>query len=405
MVPNNSVIEARPSPRLSKTVRTSVEPPKRKHITELDGLRAVAVALVFLNHYAPVSAIAPLAFLRHVGWTGVDLFFVLSGFLITGILVDTRDSPRYFRDFYIRRSLRIFPLYYLTLTIALVWMAVTDGGAAYRQMVSQWGSPLWEYAYLGNIKTALSGASPAWILTPFWSLHVEEQFYLLFPFIVRLLSKRTLFKVLIALVVVAPLVRLGLWMYDPQNPQLQYALLPSRVDDLALGALIAVRMRLGAWVLPKRGLAIAGATLLAAACWWFVAGGSTFGSDMERTIGYSLFGASAAAVILWIVRFRGTWATNWLNLRPIQFLGRISYGLYALQIPVGVFFGWLTARLHWKIGQGTNGLLVAGLCVAAAAVSFYCFENPILGLKDRFAPLTFGDRSDRDEQESRAAAA
>lgn len=348
---------------------------------------------MFLNHYAPVASVPALLLFRQIGWVGVDVFFVLSGFLITGILLDAK-AERYYRNFYIRRSLRIFPLYFATITVVLAWMLIANDGEDYTSLIGTWGSPLWLYAFLGNVKTAVSGVAPPFVFVPLWSLHVEEQFYLIFPFVVRRLRRETLFKTLVVLVIAAPVIRCLLWSYDRTNPWLQYMLLPSRMDGLALGALIALRMRMGAWHVPKRALGAAGLLLLAASCAWFIAGGRIFSSPLERTLGYSLFSLAFAALVLWIVQFRGSWQTNWLNAAPLQFIGKISYGMYLLQVPTAILFAKLTRSLNLPrtVDETALGALsLYALCVVLASLSFYLFERPILRLKDTLAP-TDGQR-------------
>jgi peptidoglycan/LPS O-acetylase OafA/YrhL len=359
---------------------------RREYISEFDGLRALAVILVFLNHFAP-QTISQFDFLRRVGWVGVDLFFVLSGFLITGILLDSRCKPGYYRRFYWRRSLRIFPLYYALLTFMFIKMAVVTGGHEFSAMVSEWGSPLWLYAYLGNVKTALTNISPPSYFTPMWSLHVEEQYYLIFPFLVYRVSERNLRRTLIAVVIAAPLLRLALWRFDPTKPLLQYMLLPCRMDGLGFGALIALQYRSltqGARgvMLRRRPLALSGFVLLALACIVFQVGGGEFNTALERTIGYTLFAAAFACFVLWIVLYRGDRSTAWLNSPPLQFLGRISYGIYLLQLPAA----WLVHLMILPSSQETipHSIVVWGSCVALATVSWYLMEQPILELKERF---------------------
>jgi peptidoglycan/LPS O-acetylase OafA/YrhL len=358
---------------------------KKGHICELDGLRAVAVFLVFLNHFGPAGSLPGTLLVRQIGWIGVDVFFVLSGFLITGILLDS-TSRSYYRDFYIRRSLRIFPLYYGLLIAMLFWMNLWKGGFHYREMIATWGHPAWLFLYLGNIRTAITGISPPSAFVPMWSLHVEEQFYLIFPFIVGRLSRQALMRTLIAVVSGAPLLRLALWWMYPTAPLMQYMLLPCRMDGLALGALIALRLRMGPWLIPRAKLATAAAVLFAAACAGFVWGGRSFDSPFERTLGYSLFSAAFAGCVLWVILFRGSAATNWLNARPLQFIGKISYGIYLLQMPVGDFLSGLGHVSRSWNGTVSCFLITGVLCVALATLSWYFWERPFLRLKDFLAP-------------------
>jgi peptidoglycan/LPS O-acetylase OafA/YrhL len=361
----------------------------KKRITELDGLRALAVLLVFLNHYAPVESMPWLAPLRRVGWTGVDIFFVLSGFLITGILLDTRfHKTGYYKTFYIRRSLRIFPLYYGLLTAVLLVMSVSRNGSELREMIARWGHPAWLYTYLANVKIAVSNISPSSYFVPMWSLHVEEQFYLVFPFLVRRLPLTQLKRVLIGAVIAAPLIRLGLLWLFPARPLLQYMLLPCRMDALALGALAAIgspaRERRSPQSKALSTVVICG--LLFVAYQSFTWSGAAFNTPFERTIGYSLFDFAFAGCLLLILMFRGGPATAWLNWRILQYVGLISYGLYLFQAPAASLVDKLVRTSGYVLGPDTalRAFCIAATCTGLATISWYLWESPWLRLKTRF---------------------
>src|SRR5262245_13745 len=171
-------------------------------VPALDGLRGLAILPVMLTHFVSDGDLSPVSKVDEIvsatltlGWVGVELFFVLSGFLITGILLDSRGAPHYFRNFYIRRTLRIFPLYYGFLAL---WLGVLP--LFYKwpndvlKVVSIPVSPVWSWAYLTNIVQALHDdwrAGPPYT-THFWSLAIEEQFYLVWPTVVFLFSRRRL---------------------------------------------------------------------------------------------------------------------------------------------------------------------------------------------------------------------
>jgi peptidoglycan/LPS O-acetylase OafA/YrhL len=389
----DGLVMASDSIELPSVASVDRQRPLLGHIRELDGLRAIAVLLVFLNHFAPVVSVPRFRIIHEIGWIGVDIFFVLSGFLITGILLESRGREGYYRTFYIRRSLRIFPLYYVLLGTVVFGMVLPRGGLSYHHMVESWGSPAWLFAYLGNIKTALSGVSPPSAFVPLWSLHVEEQFYLLFPFVVHRLNPRALWRTLIVVVVAAPAIRLGLWELAPGKPLMEYMLLPCRMDGLAFGALIALGLRTRPLPVDRWALAAVATALSVAACAVFVVGGRSFDTPLERTVGYSLFSISAASWILWVILFRGSALTDWLNLRPLQFLGKISYGLYLLQMPAADLLSWLVAPLHLRpnwLQTATGSLTLVALCVGLSSISWYALERPLLRLKERLAPSGAG---------------
>ncbi|HUX65857.1 MAG TPA: acyltransferase [Terriglobales bacterium] len=356
-----------------------------QRIRELDGLRALAVLAVLAFHYTLGSPLANRA--SGLGWMGVDLFFVLSGYLITGILLASRRRPGYFATFYARRTLRIFPIYYLLLAIYLV-AARVDGGPqpwAYWGMHAAYLSSSLEHFHSWNF------AAPAFVyagVTVLWSLSIEEQFYLLWAPVVRWLGRRELWMALGAVLVAAPLVRHG--MHTRWHPE--YRFLPARFDSLAWGALLALAFqawggrpeRLGrglaglGWV---AGLALAG--LLAAT-------GGQRQSLAFATYGYTALGALFAAVVGWTVLRAGSgaWLCRGLRWRPAQALGRISYATYLIHYPILLLVGgWLRPWL----GGGAwatvaRDLLSLGLTLAVAAASWRWVEGPILRFKDRWAP-------------------
>jgi peptidoglycan/LPS O-acetylase OafA/YrhL len=362
-----------------------------RRITELDGLRAIAVTLVFFNHFAPIKSAPWLDLFRRLGWVGVDIFFVLSGFLVTGILLKARvNTDGYYRNFYVRRSLRIFPLYYAIVTVTLVVMFVAKHGLELQQMNATWGNPAWMYAYLGNIRTAITNVSPPGYFLPMWSLHVEEQFYLIFPLLVLHLTRLQLRRLLTTAIVAAPVIRLALAFWFPASPLLQYMLFPCRMDSLALGGLVAIYEPdpevVKRWKLPLMAGTFA---LLALAVETFRLAGGTYDTTAERTIGYSLFDFAFVASIILVLSYRGTVGTRWLNWKPLQYLGMISYGVYLFQFPaeglvnrIGRFVG--IAPSAWD-GTFSKFLWVAGTCIVLSTISWYAWETKWLAIKDRFA--------------------
>jgi peptidoglycan/LPS O-acetylase OafA/YrhL len=379
----------------------TVQPPAaargfRGHIHEFDGLRGLGLIAVLVEHFAPRAPHygTPYFQLKFTGWIWLESFFVLSGFLIAGILLDARDDPRYFRNFFVRRSLRVFPLYYALLLGGTATLLLTRDGAGYRELVENWGSPGWFFLYVGNVRTALLGEWPdAHFLVPLWSLQVEEQFYLLLPFAVWFLKPRMLFRVLLAAAIASPLIRVALFLVDRENAHLQYVLLPSRFEGLAFGSMIALRYRAGAWHLPRaRLLAVTGASLLAMyAClsWGYF----KVGNYRMRTVGFTVVALAFACVIVCLVEYRGSRYTRWLRFPPLQYLGKVSYGVYLLQVPTHNLLVAVTTRFGWS--YPTDGWwaqawwvfgVQVGATVALASASWYAFEQPILRLKDRFAP-------------------
>src|ERR1035437_5858223 len=204
----------------------------QKRMPELDGLRGIAILLVWTGHYFAAPAMGMVRLLDgywfRLGWTGVDLFFVLSGFLIGGILLNVRDSPRYFKTFYARRFFRIVPLYYAWIAI---YILLATFGAQYlsARIGTVQGVDLSIFAqffFLQNFRDLHTSTVSFWWFTPTWSLAIEEQFYLVSPLVVRYLSKRALTVFLIVITAAAPLLRWIVRGHFDSGPWLAYRLMP-----------------------------------------------------------------------------------------------------------------------------------------------------------------------------------
>jgi peptidoglycan/LPS O-acetylase OafA/YrhL len=361
--------------------------PVREYLRELDGLRAIAVIMVFFVHFGPQDVVPLVWRIKAVGWAGVDLFFVLSGFLISRILLDTRDRPDYYKSFYLRRTLRIFPLYYSVLALIFIVLLTWHHGQGYSELTAQVGNPWWSWFYLGNVQMALENKTPPnFSLVPLWSLHVEEQFYLLFPLVVRYLRMDTLRKVLLLMLVVSPLLRMMLVNAYPDDPYVEYMLLPCRLDGFAFGALIAIWLRRPQQI-DRGSIAVltAGGCLFAYAAYFFL-GHDTWRDPFTRTLGYSFFSGASALVLVTTILYRGTPVTSFLNWAPIQFVGRISYAVYLLQAPVGGALAALFPALY--ANEILRFVLVGAGTIALAALSRRCLELPFIRMKDRFSAGT-----------------
>jgi peptidoglycan/LPS O-acetylase OafA/YrhL len=366
-------------------------------IPELDGLRGLAILAVMLFHYTPETG--PLHFLAPVlltGWIGVDLFFVLSGYLIAGILLDSAGRRGYYRNFIIRRSLRIFPLYYACL---LLYGIVT-----YYPYSIDWKDFLhatgWYFGYFGNVKTFLDNGWPRMaILTPLWSLQVEEQFYLTFPLLVWALKRKTLAIVLAAAAVLALAIRIAMTLAMPANLIGTYALAPCRMDALAMGGLIAIAVRERPEWLRNRWIgwtaAFSGAVFVAV---WVFAGNTPWTGAM-RTIGFTSADLAFAGLLATLIGRRPRILLALFRPRILVWLGTISYGLYLLHVTAPTIAHGLLDPLVKIPPRGSADLflsLAASTCAAWLSWSF--FESPILKWKDRFTPdrLKVRTRSEKD---------
>lgn len=372
----------------------------RSHIPVLDGIRGIAVLCVMILHFTLVDAVSGAERLffevTRVGWVGVDLFFVLSGFLITGILYDAKGGAHFFRNFYMRRVLRIFPLYYAFLVLVLVLLPTVRPAATVPAETQFW---LW--TYLSNILFARVGweGMPGHT-THLWSLAIEEQFYMLWPLVVFFASRRRLVQICVGAIVFAELTRIGLHYTAPDGIA-GYALMPARIDALAVGALVAVLARepSGAAMLLRfsRPVMLGAALWLAIVIGWtqVAVGGILPPLDVRVQLGaYTaislLFGALLVRAIAAPDSSRGA---RVLNSASLAAFGRYSYALYMIHILVrNVFHGQLAAlggKLPTVLGSqlpAQVGVLVAGIGVsyALALASWHLFEKHFLAMKRFF---------------------
>jgi peptidoglycan/LPS O-acetylase OafA/YrhL len=360
-------------------VATSVIVPG--YIPQFDGLRGLAILSVLIGHSGFLEALPHAGMLEYTRF-GVDLFFVLSGFLITGILTDSKGSQHYFRNFYARRALRIWPLYYLVLFVAFV-VAPLFAPSMRPTAVSVW--PAFVF-YVQNIVFAHRSTYP-FGLGATWSLAVEEQFYLTWPVLVFLLKKRTLAIVSVLLVVMSLSLRFSFHFHGAPLGFVHFFTL-SRLDSIAFGSLAAlwlrspsctlVRWRTHAYqflgfgmagtilarVLMHRNSSIVGYTFLAFTFTGLL--GISLASDPRS----SLLGRSLSA--------------GWL-----RYIGRISYGIYLLHYPLFILWARFIGSLGFYQTHKLAGNLAGfagqiALAALAASISWRFFEEPILRLKELF---------------------
>ena len=381
----------------------------------LDGVRGLAILLVLLHNLGvdlPATAPGILARVFHVvtaaGWIGVILFFALSGYLITSILLRSRAAPHYYRNFFLRRVLRIFPLYYATLALVLVIVPRLVKLPAW--LAPELDHQLWFWTYLSN--WAIPFGRGIGGLDHCWSLAVEEQFYLVWPLVVRALSPRRLGTLALALGGFALLFRALVRATGALDPMVNYYWTAARIDALAWGALLAVAAQgndqeidqepagpAAAWLLRWRDPGLK-ATLAALALLTLATRGLPRHHALVDTLGYSLVGIWAALVVARAAQIgrapAPSAATDWvvrlLRHPSLRWLGRYSYGIYVFH---GILHHAIPGLLpaSWLQPSGTAGYLVTavaylgavgGLSAALAFGSYHLFEKHFLALKSRF---------------------
>jgi peptidoglycan/LPS O-acetylase OafA/YrhL len=372
-------------------------------IPELDGLRGIAIGLVIVTHCLNVAATPQepkyLALLigffcsaKSFAWSGVDLFFVLSGFLLGGRLLDTRDSPDYFKAFYARRARRILPAY-------LVFLGFMAFAYAFiyplHRSAMAWplAHPLPWYLYLtftSNFWMAYHNTYGAWGLAVLWSLALEEQFYLVAPFLIRLVRPARLPHALATGICSSLLLRCALRLMNNHAQMALYVLLPCRIDALLWGMLAAYAARRpGVWsfLVERAGwLRRVFLVLGAGICLASFSSRLTIHSIASTTIGYEWLDLFYLSALMLVVVDRDNWLGS-LTRRPwLMYLGVISYSLYLIHYTVyGLSMGYLLGRSGpiQNVTDLSVALLAIGVAVCLATLSWEFFERPILHGGDR----------------------
>lgn len=341
-------------------------------IRELDGIRGAAILLVLVVHCCWNPELKePLSSIVHLGWTGVDLFFVLSGYLITSTLLKTKTETTYFRAFYTNRLLRIFPLYYAFLLVATFVVS----------------APLWQWSgywlYLGNFLNATGHALPSF--GHFWSLAIEEQFYLIWPLVVYMVPLRRLTWLCVGAVIVMAVVRYGVVHFHLPSREFVYTLTPLRCDGLLLGALVACLQDRGILVRFSPALRWTAGVGLALLCYGVFRDHGTWYVDppIER-FGYLgvdvLFASLIAAVLVWQ-------HSSWFKVTRtplLVFFGKYSYAIYIFHLPIVRYLApAMGITMAPLIRSVVMLLLVTSLSVVAALISWNLLEKRCLALKER----------------------
>ncbi|HEX4492959.1 MAG TPA: acyltransferase [Acidimicrobiia bacterium] len=361
-----------------------------RHVPELDGLRALAILSVFVFHARGTDTTANTAqetFYRitETGWTGVDLFFVLSGFLITGILLDSRDGRHYFKSFFARRVLRILPLYYAVLTVVSV-------GVVSHAMAGSSAAVPYYWVYLQNWLQIHPDDYRIRMLNHFWSLAIEEQFYLVWPLLIWALPRRAIAPMCGAAVAIAAALRIVLMETGTFETHTLHFLTFTRIDTLALGGLVAVVVRspdgvalLKRLMVPVATAAVAGIVAVAVLTGHFRA------EDPEMVWwGYvSIEALFACAIVACLAASEdGAWR-RFLRRPKLMWVGKVSYGAYVYHWIVIVLLGkvWpFKTRLGFWPNQIAWWIATLSITLVVAAASYRLYESRFLALKDRFKP-------------------
>lgn len=359
----------------------------------VDGLRGIAILLVVASHLVSMGFTAQLGTFFNTamtaGWAGVDVFFVISGFLITGILDDTKHAANYFRSFYIRRALRIFPAYYLMLLWCFWLYPDVLGGKAVPHL--PFSEKAWFLTYLNNYYFAYVECTFLW-LGATWSLAIEEQFYFTWPLLVYFANRRVLTWICVLIPILSTIGREVL-LAKGRFSLIVYFITPTHLDGLAIGALLSMLLRSGAapntlrkGAIATAVVAIAGFTFIGFYCHslsWHTRPMELFGSPLVALL-------TASAIAYCTVKPSGLLAKS-LSLLPLRFSGRLCYGIYLWHICLlavwrdylqKVFGHPLAEFPFWR----AMAVLVAAMLIVHvfATLSYLAFERPLFRLKRYF---------------------
>lgn len=382
---------AEPTPAKAPLLATHALP---RHVPALDGLRGIAILLVMFMHFTHQvhSENAAASFvLRILSWggLGVDLFFVLSGFLITGILLDAKGKPGYFKNFYARRTLRIFPLYYGFVAIVVVALPLILGKLGVGDLQTTYSRKWWLITYTSNIYDTIHNEFISALCGHFWSLSVEEQFYIVWPFVMLLVPIRKLTLLCLSLLGVAIISRILLAAY---GFELGARLFPTcRMDGMLMGAWLAGKLRLPynlnrMHALANWGTGISFMALLAAL--WFL-GDYAFTSGSFYTIPFAAF-FFGFLLLKSVLPLHVNPASSLLSASPLTFFGKYSYGLYVFHVPLlnTLWKYHIDTRLNERLHLAGDTLFVI-ICfapsIAVAFLSYHLYEKRFLRLKKKFA--------------------
>jgi peptidoglycan/LPS O-acetylase OafA/YrhL len=387
-------------------------PAEPAHFPALDGVRGLAIVLVMCLHLwtlrTPSTLNRVFFFATNLGWFGVDLFFVLSGYLITGILIDAKRADHYFRNFYVRRVLRIFPLYYVVLIASLyVLPHVLPPEKAARFGTIDGDAPYY-WTYLSNFAMARVGVTRHGVLDVTWSLAIEEQFYLVWPALVFLCSRRALVRIAAGLAVTSLALRLGLHLFSSYNAYSIYVLTPCHLDSLVVGAILAVWARepggLARFEKPARAAFLVTLPVVIV----LPIAEEIFGppnhialgmSAIFNTVGFTLLAGLFGSLLILVVSARpGSTLHRFFTSSFLRTFGKYSYGIYLVHLPIRAL---IRDRIYGPEGPGPRfhflkilgadlpGQLIFYVVAGAAALgvawlSYHLFEKQFLKLKKYF---------------------
>lgn len=358
--------------------------PKRKYYPALDGLRGIAILLVLLQHNFEFLNV------NFYGWTGVDLFFVLSGFLITEILLCTLENQNFFRNFYLRRILRIFPIYYFLLFLSFFILPNINQFPAALDYYS--GNQIWHWLYLQNWLYIFNDPFGTKILLHTWSLAVQEQFYLIWPLLVMLIKKpkRLLITVLTLLISIA-IIRTALWKLELTEFAYSTFYTFTRIDGLCIGSMIALLIKVKPGYIKRHFLKIIFLIAVLNIGFYFLKKSINYSLPYFAIVGYTTLAIIFGLIVHEVVAEKSKIISFLLDRKILKFFGRISYGLYVYHWPVYLLlYPELQKMFETKFeitkfqADLTSAIITTLIASIISFLSYEFFEKHFLKLKTKF---------------------
>jgi peptidoglycan/LPS O-acetylase OafA/YrhL len=360
--------------------------PPQPYYPALDGLRGLAILFVVFYHN--------FGFINYFffGWLGVDLFFVLSGYLITDILLRAQERKQGLSQFYIRRILRIFPLYYLTLILFLVILPAFSRFQPSLQYYTD--NQAWLWTYLQNWLYIIKPSGGTTILHHLWSLAVEEQFYILWPLAIFIIRKpKFLLAFIITVLITVLVLRCVVWINKYEDLAYFNLYTFSRIDGICIGCMVALLQKINSRFLTNHMTLLvfvfAGLNFI----FYFINRYYHFSFPYLALIGYTTLAMLFGLLVYEAVKNENKIINGIFNWRLLKFFGKISYGFYIFHWPVYVLLSpftlkWIQqvmpAPLFTNAHQIFSAIFCTGIAFLISVISYHFFEIHFLKLKNRF---------------------
>jgi peptidoglycan/LPS O-acetylase OafA/YrhL len=353
----------------------------QNYIPALDGIRGLAILAVIMYHNFGLGD------QYYIGWLGVDLFFVLSGYLITNSLINTLGSKDYLRNFFIKRVLRIFPIYYLVLFVFLIFFPLLNFlNTEFNYYIQH---QAWFWLYFQNWLLIFNFPKGNGYFNHFWSLAVEEQFYLIWPFIILWLKKeRRLLIFLIFVLTGLIAVRSCLWLLqiDHFNYTLFYRF--TRIDGICIGCIIAIVKKMRPGFLERNVAGVVTSLAILNFIFFFLNRHNQFEFPYLAFVGYTTFASMLGLLVNQATITEGKQLIKVLTIFPLRYIGKVSYGFYIFHLPVYLL---LLPKLKSIIvpfsNRNFNEFAVSLICTLIAfcisVASYHIFETKFLRFKKR----------------------